>query len=1458
MHQDSRPITRNKAKQTSNPTSTGGGGNTFETRVQASRLLALCLGLPVAGEQPEARILSLQFQTRVLGHHTDDLVCHLQRGPIRSVKSFMQMKLGLSATKSDINFAESLAAAWRDYHSDHFTRDQDTILIVSETAKQSALKEAKNICVLAKHTLDAVEWKKRLTEPGASSRKQREVFTLIQDIIQQVADEPPSDDEVYSFLKHIAFTHHDLVTLDTPEFTQYVREIETFAKLTQYSCAPAMLWAHLETVCKSLNAIGGSISVEKLDAHFDPRLVLAFHAYREMSNGALLSSSVVLKELHSGGAIQRGFQAHHPFSTQSIAIQDSLPTARSGAMDKLVSSQLDEVFELMNQWQHESALNSLNRLGQHIRSFDPHQQARWYYLNGICRKNVYGDKDADAARFLHTAADICDDDDIIATGRIRAFLLQGKNNEACAAADIALRQFPVSFKVWVMATHAKALNGEALSVDCIPPEYRNEHESWVIVADSLHSQGKLEEAAQAAGQALSTPGLTFNGRQVALAFALEFALRPGRPGIKFALEPKPAELLSAAVDALEPRSRNLWPIQNIKLCHGTSVNLALAYLVLDRPRDVITFANEAYAHEVPVSSLIRFELEAYAETNEAEIGLARGLAILGELPNEALVVLSQLAAQTKDLDALERIIAHANQAFPADSRTHAVLSAMQWDILCASGNAAKAIDSIERYDFEAENTIYPYVAAAIAYLNNDMPEKAEKYVELAIEIGDKPDASSADKCALAQMLHRAGHHAHAARVFSEILVATKFTPLHGDWLDCHWKLHDYAQCRAMLAEFGVPGLSDSHVRSIAIMLYQAVGDWDMLCSAAELQLEREPDKAVSWLLGYMAQSHDREPTCSRWGLGAPLALQGSAREQCLLAIQELRTGQAEMASARLYWMYRNALSDINAAATYTIALMLYADKLGIGLSKITHIQPGNVVSLRGSDGITKIIAIDPLLSAPVADAPLFISPTSEMARTLIGLTLDDEVCFTTPQGGVKGYNIVEIRSAHLYLLERSQAQHREAIVPTSHYEEVTLTHDSDGSLNLDGFVEKLTHVRANADVCFNAYGQFPMTLGLLGKQLNRNVIELVFSWPSNGPALNIANGIADEFQSELQLLASEQPIFVTDTATVAQLSACNALDVLASIPGLIVSPHSVDAIRVFMALMESHPGETLGLTEEQQLVMTEYDKGALTQLGSRGQAMLDAISTYAEQKPGYGSLNPPPVMPKIFNVLSSEEYAAVLLAIEYNCPLIALDGTLRKVATFCGIKTVGIQAVLWNGCMKGHISNRDYSLCVLNLMLTNRVFVSLTAVDLAFALYQGTEEFQAVMYRVKWLLSSGLIEASSLITMFTEFIAFAATQSNIVRAAFLELLAHLVEGLLRHPAIRTIPPAISVLLIQILSPDEIQSVCSAAQTLSSLALNDRPMRITLLKCSTPPTVLFVDLQAAPLPAVAVSALPDAE
>ncbi len=114
---------KNDIAKLSNAFSTGGGGGSFERRIQAVFLLVLL----VDGVSPilNAPIERIAFQARQLGHAVDDMVVFSASG----AKLLCQMKHSLSVTEKDATFQEVMRAAWHDFCAKTFSKERDKIAL---------------------------------------------------------------------------------------------------------------------------------------------------------------------------------------------------------------------------------------------------------------------------------------------------------------------------------------------------------------------------------------------------------------------------------------------------------------------------------------------------------------------------------------------------------------------------------------------------------------------------------------------------------------------------------------------------------------------------------------------------------------------------------------------------------------------------------------------------------------------------------------------------------------------------------------------------------------------------------------------------------------------------------------------------------------------------------------------------------------------------------------------------------------------------------------------------------------------------------------------------------------------------------------------------------------------------------------------------------------------------------
>src|SRR5437867_1744244 len=270
-------------KQVSNPASTGNSGPSFETRVQTSRLLAMCMGHPASG-QMEGRIVELRFQARVHGHHTDDLVCTVEDKAGARSRALLQMKRTVAPREKDKAFADAIGAAWTDFSNpQHFTRSTDSFFIVYDNACAAAMRGAATVADWGRRSASAEEFLHKVAAEQFSNQANRSALAAIRKVASNYAGRDITDSEAFEFIKHLNFISHDLDRDATAEHTSYLRDIVNAGAIAKQAVEPKEVWGALAAICMGLNSDAGTVTFENLDAIIGSRLALLFAAVRHVT-----------------------------------------------------------------------------------------------------------------------------------------------------------------------------------------------------------------------------------------------------------------------------------------------------------------------------------------------------------------------------------------------------------------------------------------------------------------------------------------------------------------------------------------------------------------------------------------------------------------------------------------------------------------------------------------------------------------------------------------------------------------------------------------------------------------------------------------------------------------------------------------------------------------------------------------------------------------------------------------------------------------------------------------------------------------------------------------------------------------------------------------------------------------------------------------------------------------------
>lgn len=227
----------------SNAFSTGGGGGSFERRIQAVFLLALLVdGVSPILNMPVERVA---FQAQHLGYAVDDMAVFSASG----VKLFCQMKHSLSVTVKDATFQEVMRAAWSDFCAETFSKERDKIaLFTGFIAKDStdALRKIHDQAVVAANPDDFFF---RMEQAQFTSQAAREKLEIIRLSLQQAnGGAAISQQMLWQFCKCFLLAIFDL---------DYEESINRTLAQTLIRCKATqdarLIWSYLTDLCATYN-----------------------------------------------------------------------------------------------------------------------------------------------------------------------------------------------------------------------------------------------------------------------------------------------------------------------------------------------------------------------------------------------------------------------------------------------------------------------------------------------------------------------------------------------------------------------------------------------------------------------------------------------------------------------------------------------------------------------------------------------------------------------------------------------------------------------------------------------------------------------------------------------------------------------------------------------------------------------------------------------------------------------------------------------------------------------------------------------------------------------------------------------------------------------------------------------------------------------------------------------------
>ncbi|RJG09039.1 tetratricopeptide repeat protein [Pseudomonas cavernicola] len=1375
---------RGLQKKVSSPKATGARGVSFEHRVQAVRLLAMCAEMPCVGVPDNFTIVKLTFQGRVHEHNTDDLVLTIAAPNGDTGTLRMQMKRALTPTTKNGTFEEAIGLAWLDFKQPTFRRGLDTNLIVYQSASAKSMDPAVEVSSMASSSSDAASWEKKVHAEGFSNERNREAYAAIKAAAELFNKAPVTLEELHQFVVHLKFVHHDL---DSDSTNEVALQKQILALANVPNSDTGHVWAHLVQACAELNGLGGDVDLATVGRHIGVQLSTQFHTFRVMRKH---QQSVQLGlAVHSTEGQGLATPAVGPFLVPGAAARhqepsypDAVPAARPSSLNKLVSRHLDSINDLLKVYRYSDAMAQLKMLGQDMKDFDDYQRALWYLLRGMCRWHMDDDATGAADDFIKSAT-LCDDEDKLAAARIRGHMLKNEVAEAVAAGKEALDRFPDSLVVWVSATNARILNGDKLTQADIPKEHAHQALAWQVVATSQERAGDLAGAFETAKVALTMEEASFFTKEAFLRYALQLAMQNNlNIGFRM-LPPEQRAVLHEATAAFADRSKSLWPVQNLRVAAAALTHLGYAYLLTERPQEALALIEEARAlGAASDESLFRVEIEALCDLDRPQEALIRVEASLPQLPDDGLLAYAQAAVLARNLEKLDAAWAEGQRrtASPDAERLNRTLRVMRWDLLLRDGRSEELrVEVTVAGVTPASTSITDLVFAARAHRVPGGDKKlAKQYIDRVAELSiDSPEQG--ETYLGAQLLFHSERYAEAAALYARILPANSFSELHTDLLFCYLRTGQRAKARELLRTMEPAWKLSQDARHMALELSQVAGDWSMVATLAEDEMTADPKRATAWLLRILAAASTEQSNLDTVIGEAPEELLGSVREMAQLASAEIRHGHVMKGLRRLYKAKRTHMGDTEAAALHLTSVLL----TDLPLKELEDVPevvgPGTSVVLTDAQGGQRRLTIDPDGIEGLPATEEFVSPDAPEAKRLFGLHLNDSIKVEDHFGETKTYRVAQLYSSHRRLIEASHNSINTALSPTKYMTALSLPTAEDGAPDLTLIRRQLEKRVEFATQTLDLYKQHPAPLGIIAQRLGCDVIDLVRGWSSNGPKLEVGTGWSQNHDALQELLKTEA-VWVVDLTMLTELATLGHLEVLKHLPKVLVSSATRDAVA--RKLEESSMFRESGtmFSHEGHLGFRENTKEDWHREREFLQTISKATQDHCIIMPAYG---PEVVEPNLFRmnkVLSTEEYSTLLLCLEQKASLLTLDDRFQKVAFLFGVRSVWPQELLFYMAANEKIRPLDYSLSVLKMLFWRRTFVSLSVQELTAMMDQGNSWLTIGVNSLRDYLCDPTVQFGSAALVVLNFIGWLYRRGNCELGVVLELVEYLVEPLLRH------------------------------------------------------------------------------
>ena len=244
------------------PISTGGGGYTFQHKVQAFFVIQLFLDgfVPCFPDWP---ISEIKLQGNWAGYETDDMIVFVTDPTSGKTRRLLcQITQTISFTKGNEKFKETIFDAWRDFNNPLvFQQGEDRFALISGLLSGTACKDVVHLLEIARTSKCPTDFKSKLNTSGICSDGCRDIFGAFLFHLRNANDgQYPEEDVWFSFLRsiHVFFVDFEIQT----GINQAV--IQTLIGL-RFKKSPNSIWDSICNIINCYDSSAGTISKNSED-----------------------------------------------------------------------------------------------------------------------------------------------------------------------------------------------------------------------------------------------------------------------------------------------------------------------------------------------------------------------------------------------------------------------------------------------------------------------------------------------------------------------------------------------------------------------------------------------------------------------------------------------------------------------------------------------------------------------------------------------------------------------------------------------------------------------------------------------------------------------------------------------------------------------------------------------------------------------------------------------------------------------------------------------------------------------------------------------------------------------------------------------------------------------------------------------------------------------------------------